>query len=264
MQLGIITDNRKWDESEFIEAKKRGLKFLEYCVNIDIDALRFAARKEEFKGYVDKHGVGVGSVGRWGSDRINPDGTINEEEYKITEALIDFCEYVGCKVFVMGCNAPEGRTLYDNIVSAVNLFRKVVDYGEKHNVKIAVYNCDWNNFIYEEKMWDIILPAVPGLGIKFDASHAIHRKSDWEKQMRDYGNKFYHVHLKGVQYINGQLYDNPPAGLDQMNWGSYFNLIYLLKYDRTMSIEPHSAFWQGEIGEKGIDYSVEYLRKFLL
>ena len=31
-------------------------------------------------------------------------------------------------------------------------------------------------------------------------------------------------------------------------------------YEGRLSIEPHSANWQGELGEKGLDYTIRYFR----
>lgn len=35
-------------------------------------------------------------------------------------------------------------------------------------------------------------------------------------------------------------------------------------YDKGLSIEPHSSTWQGELGEKGISYTTEHIKKLLI
>ena len=47
-------------------------------------------------------------------------------------------------------------------------------------------------------------------------------------------------------------------------WGPFLSILYAKGYDRGISIEPHSKVWSGELGEKGIDYAVEYLKRIIL
>ena len=39
---------------------------------------------------------------------------------------------------------------------------------------------------------------------------------------------------------------------------------YAKGYEGGLSIEPHSANWHGELGERGIDYTVRYFRELML
>ena len=58
--------------------------------------------------------------------------------------------------------------------------------------------------------------------------------------------------------------DDPPAGLDMINWNALMGMLYAVGYDGNLSIEPHSAVWQGELGEKGVDYTIRYIRERML
>ena len=83
---------------------------------------------------------------------------------------------------------------------------KLVEAGKSNNVKIAIYNCIWENFIHSPAEWDIIFKNVDGLGIKYDPSHCINHNGGGEKylsEMRDYGEKIFHFHLLGGVYIDG-------------------------------------------------------------
>ena len=59
-------------------------------------------------------------------------------------------------------------------------------------------------------------------------------------------------------------YDNPPAGIDAINWRAFFAALYQHGYDGDLSIEPHSATWHGDLGEKGVAYTVKYIRELML
>jgi len=131
-------------------------------------------------------------------------------------------------------------------------------------VKISTYNCDWNNFVDNDMAWTMIHGYLPELGIKFDPSHSRYAGRDYLKEMRDWGDRFYHVHIKGSVIIDGERFDDPPAGLDQTDWKSFMAVLYAKGYDGGLSIEPHSHNWEGELGEKGIDYTVEFLKNLVI
>jgi sugar phosphate isomerase/epimerase len=57
--------------------------------------------------------------------------------------------------------------------------------------------------------------------------------------------------------------DDPPAGMDSINWGALLSVLRKYRYDGMLSIEPHSETWQGELGEKGIRFTIEYFKKLL-
>ena len=261
MKLGIING---WDECNFKYVKDKGLEAVEFCVNHNYDADEFHSRALEIRENSRKYGIPVGSMGRWGMDRIAEDGTIIEKALHDDMALIDSASIIGCPVYNVGVNEVEGRSFYENCTSAIEYLSLLLDYAKNKNVKIATYNCDWANFIYNDKAWSVIHTALPELGIKYDASHCLSRRGDYLKELRDWGDRVYHVHIKGVLYIDGEGYDDAPAGLDQINWGGLMDVLYTKNYNGMLSIEPHSHFWQGTKGQWGIDFTIKYIRPFIM
>ena len=53
-------------------------------------------------------------------------------------------------------------------------------------------------------------------------------------------------------------------GLDQVNWGAFFSMLYTKGYNGMVSLEPHSSYWQGPLGEWGVDFSINYARQFIM
>ncbi|MDQ0341405.1 hypothetical protein ACFFF5_05115 [Lederbergia wuyishanensis] len=41
-------------------------------------------------------------------------------------------------------------------------------------------------------------------------------------------------------------------------------ILYAKGYDGVLSIEPHSHNWEGELGERGIDYTVEFMKALVI
>ena len=261
MVLGIING---WDEGHFKAVQKLGLKAVEYCINHNYDSAAVLARKEEIKANSEKYGVKVGAIGRWGMRRLDAEGNVIPEALQHDKNLIDLASYLGCPVFNTGCNAVEGKSYYENCQLAIGYFGTLLDYAKGKNVKIAVYNCDWENFVVDEKAWTVVLGALPELGIKFDSSHSINRGEDYLRVLRDWKDRVYHVHIKGNLHIDGHTYDDSPAGLDTTKWSAIMSLLYIANYDGMLSIEPHSHNWRGAKGQWAVEYTINFMKPFLM
>lgn len=261
MYLGIING---WSEECFKDVRSYGLDWVEFCVNYYNHSEELKRDIDKIKRYSEKYGVKVGSIGRWGETRIKPDGTIDEDKLRHDFNLIEVAGELGCPVFNCGCNYTESKTYEENCEIAIDYFSKLLEKGRSCGVKIAVYNCDWGNFVYDDKAWSIIMPRLPELGIKFDTSHCIGRGGDYLRQMRDWGERIYHFHLKGTLNIDGKHYDDPPIGLDQVNWGAVMDILYTKNYSGMLSIEPHSGYWNGAKGQWGIEFSIKFIKPYIM
>lgn len=255
MKLGIIAPSH--DENGIRYVASLGLSYAEFDVNgddvtyIDADAVASACKK---------HGVSIGAVGRWGRPRINCDGSVNKKEQNDEFLLIDLCKKIGCPVYICGVNYIEEISLYSNYTAAIGYIQSLIDYAGD-GLKICTYNCHWHNFVFDKKAWEVVHGHIPSLGIKFDPSHSVNGNRDYLCEAVEYGDRVYHIHLKGTVNVDGVRIDDPPAGLDGINWGALLSVFAKHGYDGMLSIEPHSATWQGELGEKGVKYTVEYFKK---
>lgn len=261
MILGMIEG---WKEENFRAVKARGLSAVEFCVNHNYDADEFLAGAEEIKANSEKYGVKVGSMGRWGMDRIDESGQPIDSAVHSDEALIDAAAIIGCPVYNIGVNYIASMSFYENCNNAIAYISHLIDYAQGKRVQLATYNCDWANFIYNDKAWSVVHSALPQLEIKYDASHCINRGGDYLKELRDWGNRVVHVHIKGVLFIDGDGYDDAPAGLDQINWGGLMDVLYTKDYNGMLSIEPHSRYWKGKKGQWGVDFTIKYISQFIM
>lgn len=261
MKLGIICP---YDDAGFEYAKSLGLDFIEICYNIGNDCKKFAEELPELIARTEKYGIKIGSLGRWGTDKFDSDGKLIEEELNDNLILIDCASKLHCPVFNTGVNYVEKLSLYENVTNAIMFLEKLVAYGKERGVKIATYNCDWNNFVRTPEMWKLIHGHIKDLGIKYDTSHCINSGSgDYIGETLAWGDRFYHVHIKGTININGDHVDDPPAGLDMTDWRTFLGILYNKRYDGNLSIEPHSSTWQGDLGDWGVKLTVDYIDKLI-
>lgn len=258
MKLGIIS----WiTEEDFIKVKEKGLSFVELDVNDR--AKEFLAHVDEVKEYSKKYELPVQAVGRWGSGRICKEG-ICEEELDLECRLIEATAKVGSDIYITGCNYVDELSYYENCRLAISYFEKLIAFGKQRGVRIATYNCRWNNFVCDPMAFTLIHGYLKDLYIKYDTSHCIYAGGDYLQEARDWGERFIHVHIKGALLIDGKRFDDPPAGMDMTNWGAFFAVLYEKGYKEGLSIEPHSETWRGELGDKGVDYTISYIRNLML
>ena len=261
MKLGIING---WSEENIKYVRDKGLECVEFCCNHNYDSAQFLAEAENIKSYCEKYSVSVASTGRWGMDKYDSSGALIEKSLDDDRNAIKACAVFGCPVFVTGVNAVEGKSFDENCKAAVDYLGGLIEFAKPYGIKIAVYNCDWSNFVFEQRAWEKVLGALPELGIKYDVSHCINRRADYLKELRDWGDRIYHFHLKGTLHIDGEGYDDPPAGLDDTKWGPVFSLLYTKGYNGAISIEPHSGKWQGALGQWGIDFTINFIRPYIM
>ena len=178
-------------------------------------------------------------------------------------ALLDTAIGLGAKTFVCGVNKDESISLYKNYVNAIDFLGSLIERADG-KIKIAVQNCHWNNFILSPKEWEVVLGELPELWLKYDPSHAYKRGDDYLAELSDWGERIAHFHIKGVVRAGSRAVDDPPAGMDDINWGAVFAILYARGYNGDLSIEPHSKTWSGELGDAGVVYTRNFIEKFIV
>lgn len=258
MRIGRICG---YGDKDFQTVKDQGLSFIEICLNDENETTTFLRDKDAVKERIKTYGIDVSSVGRWNHD-INEKGALIPEKLEIYLSLVDAAIEVGAKTVVFGCNYDESVSLYKNYTCAIELFGKLLERaGGK--IKVAVENCDWNNFIVSPEQWKVVLGEYPDLCLKYDCSHAYNRGDNYLDELSDWGDRIAHFHVKGTTHAGSKYVSDPPAGMDDIKWGSVFSILYARKYTGDLSIEPHSSIWRGEIGNAGVLFTRDYIRKFV-
>ncbi|MBR2460800.1 MAG: sugar phosphate isomerase/epimerase [Clostridia bacterium] len=260
MRLGRIQNN--YTAEGFALVKNQGLDFIEICCNSQADAEKLIAAKDSVSELIRTTGIDVSCVGRWNHD-IQANGSIDTKKKESYLALMDTAIDLGAKTFVCGCNYDGSISLWKNYSNAIEFLRELIIHADGR-IKVAVQNCDWNNFIVSPKHWEVVLGELPELMIKFDASHAYNRGESYTVQLSDWCERVAHIHVKGTVHAGPRKVDDPPAGMDDLNWNAIFAILYSRKYNGDLSIEPHSATWSGELGQAGVEFTARFISKYLL
>lgn len=261
MRLGRICDSFKAEGLD--EIGQSGMEFVEFCCNFDPEVDELISSVETIKAASRRTGVAVSCVGRW-NHSLQENGKILPQKTARYCDLLDAAVELGARTFVCGCNYDKSISLFRNYENAISFFAELIEHAKGKDIKIAVQNCDWNNFIVSPEHWRVVLGELPELCIKFDASHAYNRGEDYLEQLSDWCERVAHIHIKGTTHAGKRKVDDPPAGMDDILWRPLFSILYARKYDGDLSIEPHSATWHGELGNAGVAFTRDFIRGFLL
>lgn len=260
MRIGRIQNDRT--DAGFDTVLSQGLEFVEYCCNNEAEADALCADKDLILRQKARTGLDVSSIGRWNHD-LQADGIILPNKKERYFALLDTAIELGAKTFVCGVNRDESISLYKNYCNAVGFLHELIDRADGR-IKIALQNCSWNNFLVSPKEWEIVLGELPELYLKYDPSHAYNRGDNYLQEMSDWGERIAHFHIKGTVHAGSRDVDDPPAGMDDLAWGAIFAILYSRGYNGDLSIEPHSRIWWGELGEAGIAFTRDFIKKFIM
>lgn len=263
MRIGRIQNN--YTEAGFDLVKDTGLSFIEICCNNQAEAEKLINAKNDIKAQIERTGIDVSCIGRWNHD-INVGGKIDEDKKQVYLQQLETAIELGAKTFVCGVNYADNVSLYKNYTLALDFFAQLTEKAKASGsgIKIAIQNCHWNNFIVSPEEWKIVLGENPDLWIKYDASHAYNRNANYLAEMSDYGDKIAHFHIKGTTHAGSKAVADPPAGMDDLKWGSIFSVLYAREYDGDLSIEPHSSIWRGELGTAGVEFTRKFISRFVL
>lgn len=262
MRIGRIQNNYTLEGFQLV--KDQGLSFAEICCNNEEEAMALVSKKEDLRQVIAQTGIDVSSIGRWGHGKLQEGGIVVPERKQSYLDLLDTAMDLGAKTFVCGINYDDSISLYRNYVNAVDFFGELTQRAKGNDIKIAIQNCDWDNFVIAPEHWQILLGENPDLYIKFDPSHSYNHGENYLDVLSDWCERVAHMHIKGTCRAGKRWVDDPPAGMDDIRWPSIFAILYARGYDGDLSIEPHSATWSGELGHKGVEFTRDYIRQFVL
>jgi sugar phosphate isomerase/epimerase len=217
------------------------------------------------KKKMDAAGIAVCGVGIWGRNFISPDDAERKQAWQELGRAMDYAQAMGAPFVIMGAGEDADKPLAEKMEAFLPNFTRACEQARKHNLRLAIYNCTWANFITGPAAWEALFQALPDapIGIKFDPSHPYHAKQDYLRHLRDFGDRVLHLHAKDVQYVAGAAFTEPPAGLGDIRWGNLISILYHHGYQGHIAFEPHSKPWTEAMRYAGLLIGKRHLEAFL-
>jgi len=242
---------------------------------------------KDIRKMLDGYGLTVSSLGYY-PNPLHPEAEHRETVIGHLKKVIEAAEMLEVPIVGTFIGKDKNKTVPQNLDDYANIWPPIVKFAKEHGVKIAIENCPMI-FSYDEwpggvnlastptiwrKMWEII--PDDNFGLNLDPSHLILQMIDYERVVREFADKIFHVHAKDLHvdwegvYNHGVLSQGMGwqiprlPGLGDMDWGKFFAALTGIGYDYVVSIEHEDRAFEGdeELVKRGFYLSRDVLKPY--
>jgi sugar phosphate isomerase/epimerase len=257
-----------------------------YAGTSHIDVTRVDA--VEVREILAKHSLEISSLAYY-PNNLHPDARERRAANTHLRKVIDAAAELDVPIVGTFVGRDKTKNVPDNFREFRKVWPRLVDHAESRGVKIAIENCpmifswdEWpggTNLAASPAMWDEMFSIVdsPSFGLNLDPSHLVWLMIDYERVVRDYAAKIFHVHAKDMEIDRDGLYRNGTLslgmgwqvprlpGLGEVRWDRFVAALYRAGYDYVVSIEHEDrAFEKTEaLVKRGFLIARDVLRPML-
>ena len=237
---------------------------------------------------LEKHGLEISSLAYY-TNNLHPDPAERRAANTHLRKVIDAAAELGVPIVGTFVGRDQTKSVPENLREFRRVWPRLVDHAESRGVKIAIENCpmifsydEWpggTNLASTPAVWDELFSIVdsPSFGLNLDPSHLVWLMVDYERVVRDYAAKIFHVHAKDLEIDRDGLYRNGTIslgmgwqvprlpGLGEVRWDRFVAALYRAGYDYVVSIEHEDRSFEGneELVKRGFLIARDALRPLL-
>jgi sugar phosphate isomerase/epimerase len=255
--------------------------------HIDVNNLD-RAKAKDIRSMLDDCSLTISSLGYY-PNPLHPDAEHRETVIGHLKKVIEGAALLEVPIVGTFIGKDKNKTVPQNLEDYAKIWPPIVQFAKDHGVKIAIENCPML-FSYDEwpggdnlastpaiwrKMWEII--PDDNFGLNLDPSHLILQMIDYERVIREFSSRIFHVHAKDLHIDREGLYNNGVLslgmgwqvprlpGLGDMDWGKFFAALTAARYDYVVSIEHEDRVFEGdeELVKRGFYLSRDVLKPYI-
>jgi sugar phosphate isomerase/epimerase len=238
---------------------------------------------------LDRNGLEISSLAYY-PNNLHPDSAERRAANTHLKKVIDAAAKLDVGIVGTFVGRDKTKNVPDNFREFRKVWPRLVDYAESRGVKIAIENCpmifswdEWpggTNLAASPAHWDEMFAIVdsPSFGLNLDPSHLVWLMIDYERVVRDYASKIFHVHAKDMEIDCDGLYRHGTASLGmagrcrgcfssgRARCGSLIAALYRdVGYDFVVSIEHEDRAFEAteELVKRGFLIARDALKPFL-
>ncbi|HEX9029741.1 MAG TPA: sugar phosphate isomerase/epimerase, partial [Anaerolineales bacterium] len=237
---------------------------------------------------VSGNGLSISALGYY-PNPLHPDLDHRHMVIEHLKKVILAAELLEVPVVGTFIGKDKNKTVPQNLEDYERTWPPVVKFAAEHNVKIAIENCpmifsydEWpggNNLASTPAIWRKMWEIIPddNFGLNLDPSHLVLQMIDYNRVVRDFASRIFHVHAKDLQIDREGLYQNGVLsqgmgwqvprlpGLGDMEWDKFISTLYAAGYNYVVSIEHEDrAFEKTEdLVKRGFLIARDVLRPYI-
>jgi sugar phosphate isomerase/epimerase len=254
-----------------------------------IDVTDFTPAKAKLcKDIMSKHRLTFSSLGYY-PNPLHPDAEHRKTVIDHLKKVIEAAALLDVPVVGTFVGKDKNKTVDANLEDFSKIWPPIIHFAGQHGVKIAIENCpmifsndEWpggNNLASTPAIWRKMFEIIPdaNFGLNLDPSHLIWQMIDYERVVREFIGRIFHVHAKDLQIDREGLYQNGVLslgmgwqiprlpGLGEVNWSKFIGALYRFGYDYVISIEHEDRAFEKteELVKRGFLIARDNLRPFI-
>ncbi len=250
----------------------------------DLDKAQAKAIRKRLDGY----GLTISSLGYY-PNPLHPDGQHRKTVIAHLKKVIEGAEMLRVPVVGTFIGKDKNKTVPQNLEDYAKIWPPIVKFAKEHGVKLAIENCpmifsydEWpggNNLASTPAIWRKMWEIIPdeNFGLNLDPSHLVLQMIDYERVVREFADKIFHVHAKDLHIDHEGLYNHGVLsqgmdwqvprlpGLGDMDWAKFFAALTAVGYDYVVSIEHEDRAFEGgeELVKRGFYLSRDVLKPYI-
>ena len=245
-------------------------------------------KAKEIRKMLDGYGLTVSSLGYY-PNPLHPEAEHREIVIAHLKKVIEGAALLEVPIVGTFIGKDKNKTITQNLEDFANVWPPIVKFAKDHGIKIAIENCpmifsydEWpggNNLAASPAIWRRMWEIIPddNFGLNLDPSHLIWQMIDYERVIREFADKLFHVHAKDLHVDRDGLYNNGALSLGMgwqvprlpgrgdVDWGKFFAALGDVGYDYVVSIEHEDRDYEGdeELVKKGFYLSRDVLKSYI-
>lgn len=246
------------------------------------------AQAKDIRSMLDGYGLEISSLAYY-PNPLHPDKEHRETVVAHLKKVIEAAALLEAPIVGTFVGKDKDRTVPENLEEYAKVWPPIVQFAKEHGVKIAIENCpmifsydEWpggNNLATTPAIWKQMWEIIPedNFGLNLDPSHLIWQMIDYERVVREFADKIFHVHAKDLHVDREGLYQNGVLslgmgwqvprlpGLGDVNWGAFISALTGVGYDFVISIEHEDRAFEGdeELVKRGFYLARDVLKPYI-
>jgi sugar phosphate isomerase/epimerase len=234
------------------------------------------------------YGLQISSLGYY-PNPLHPEAEHRETVIAHLKNVIEGAALLEVPIVGTFIGKDKNKTVPQNLEDYAKIWPPIVKFAKDHGVKIAIENCpmlfsydEWpggNNLASTPAIWRKMWEIIPdeNFGLNLDPSHLIWQMIDYERVIREFSSKIFHVHAKDMHIDREGLYHDGVLsqgmgwqiprlpGLGDVDWAKFFAALTAARYDYVVSIEHEDRVFEGdeELVKRGFYLSRDVLKPFI-
>ncbi len=253
--------------------------------HIDVDRLDERAVRD----LLNRHDLAISSLAYY-PNNLDGDAATRQAAHAHLRNVVLAAQRLGVDVVGTFIGRDQLRSVTENLADFRTVWPPLVRFASEHGVKIAIENCpmifsedEWpggKNLAYSPALWRQMFEAIPdpNFGLNLDPSHLVWQFIDYERAVREFGDRILHVHAKDMAIDRDGLFEQGVMslgmgwqipklpGLGEIHWDRFISALYGIGYDGAVSVEHEDRKFEGDLDlvKKGFVLAHNTLRPLIV